>query len=282
MFATGQGVASLRSKDLVAWESGPPVFVEPPKWVADVVPGNRGHFWAPDVIRHDGRYLHYYSVSAFGKNTSAIALASNPTLDPADPECKWTDHGVVVRTGPKDDCNAIDPCVVHGPDDTLWLAFGSFWSGIKLVQLDPKTGLRLAPNSPVHALANKEQIEAAALYRHGDYFYLFVNWGWCCRGVRSTYNLRVGRSRDITGPYLDKDGADLRKGGGSLLLETEGRFIGPGHAGVFQDCDRTLLSFHFYDGDHDGRTRLAIRPLEWDMDGWPRVAGKPITPPAGD
>jgi arabinan endo-1,5-alpha-L-arabinosidase len=282
VFATGRGVASLRSRDLVAWEFGPPVFAEPPKWVTDVVPGQRGHFWAPDVIRHDGRYLLHYSVSAFGKNTSAIALASNPTLDPADAEYKWTDHGIVIRSGPKDDYNAIDPCVVHGHDDTLWMAFGSFWSGIKLVQLDPKTGLRLAPDSPVYALAHKEQIEAVALYRHGEYFYQFVNWGWCCRGVKSTYNIRVGRSREITGPYLDKDGVDLRKGGGSLVLGTEGRFIGPGHAGVFKDGDRYLLSYHFYDEDRDGLARLAIRPLEWDKDGWPRVAGKPITPPAGD
>jgi arabinan endo-1,5-alpha-L-arabinosidase len=277
-FATGRGVASLRSKDLVTWEFGPPVFAEPPKWVADVVPNHRGSFWAPDVIRHGDRYLLYYSVSAFGKNTSAIALASNPTLDPADADYKWTDHGIVVRTGAKDDANAIDPCVTEGPDNTLWLAYGSFWSGIKLVQLDPKTGLRLAADSPVHALAHKEQIEAAAIYRHGDYFYLFVNWGYCCRGVKSTYNIRVGRSRQIAGPYVDKDGTDLRKGGGSLLLETEGRFIGPGHAGILKDGDRYLLSYHFYDGQQNGRSRLAIRRLEWDRDGWPKVVGKPITP----
>jgi len=282
VFATGRGVASLRSRDLVAWEFGPPVFAESPKWVADVFPGHRGQFWAPDVIRHDDRYLLYYSASAFGKNTSAIALASNPTLDPADPEYRWTDHGIVVRTGPKDNYNAIDPCVVHGPGETLWLAFGSFWSGIKLVQLDPKTGLRLAPDSPVHALAHKEQIEAVALYQHGDYFYQFVNWGWCCRGVKSTYNIRVGRSRDITGPYRDKDGTDLRQGGGSLVLGTEGRFIGPGHAGILKDGERYLLSYHFYDRDNRGRARLAIRPLEWDKDGWPRVAGKLITPSSAD
>jgi arabinan endo-1,5-alpha-L-arabinosidase len=277
-FATGRGVSTLRSKDLVTWTSGPPVFAAPPKWVADVVPGNRGHFWAPDVIRRGDRYLLYYSVSTFGKNTSAIALASNPTLDPADKAYKWTDHGVVVRTEAKDDHNAIDPCVVAGPDDSLWMAYGSFWSGIKLVQLDPKTGLRLAPDSPVHALANKEQIEAVALYRHGEYFYQFVNWGWCCRGVKSTYNIRVGRSKEITGPYLDKDGADLRKGGGTLVLETDGRFIGPGHPGVIKDGDRHLLSYHFYDKDQNGRSRLAIRALEWDKDGWPRVVGEPITP----
>jgi arabinan endo-1,5-alpha-L-arabinosidase len=271
---------SLRSKDLVRWEPGPPVFAIPPKWITDVVPTQKGHFWAPDVIRHGDRYLLYYSVSAFGKRTSAIALATNPTLDPDDAAYRWTDQGIVVRTDETSDHNAIDPNVVPGENGTLWLAYGSFWSGIKLIQLDPKTGKRLAPDSPVHSLAHKEQIEAVALYRHGDHYYQFVNWGWCCRGVKSTYNIRVGRSKAITGPYLDKDGVDLRKGGGSLLLDTEGPHIGPGHAGVLKDGGRYWLSYHFYDGEQNGRPRLAVRPLEWAADGWPRVAGKPITPPA--
>lgn len=282
VFSTGQGIQSARSKNLSDWTAGPAVFARSPKWIAEVVPGNRGHFWAPDVIHHDGRYLLYYSISTFGKNTSAIALASSPTLNPADPQFKWTDHGVVIRTGPRDRFNAIDPCVVHGLDDSLWMAFGSFWSGIKLVQLDPKTGLRLSPDGPIHDLASKEQIEAAALHWRDGYYYLFVNWGWCCRGVRSTYSIRVGRSRDITGPYVDKQGIDLRAGGGSLVLGTEGRFIGPGHAGLLQDGERCLLSYHFYDGERGGRAHLAIRPLAWGDDGWPRVDGEPITPPAAD
>jgi arabinan endo-1,5-alpha-L-arabinosidase len=222
--------------------------------------------------------LLYYSVSAFGKNTSAIALASNPTLDPSDPACKWTDHGIVVRSDAKDDFNAIDPSVFACPDGSLWLAFGSFWSGIKLVELDPKTGMRKAADSPVHSLANKEQIEAVAIHRQGDHFYQFVNWGWCCRGIRSTYNIRVGRSRDVRGPYLDKEGKDLRLGGGTLLLASEGRFIGPGHPGVLQDGDRFYMSYHFYDGDDNGRPRLAIRRLEWTADGWPKLVGEPMTP----
>jgi arabinan endo-1,5-alpha-L-arabinosidase len=277
-FTTGRGVTSLRSKDLVQWEPGPAVFPQPPKWITQVVPTQRGHFWAPDVILHDGRYLLYYSVSAFGKRTSAIALASNPTLDAGDPAYRWTDLGIVVQTDERNDYNAIDPSVVHGKNDTLWMAFGSFWSGIKLIQLDPKTGKRIAPDSPIHSIAYKEQIEAVALVRRGDWFYQFVNWGYCCRGVRSTYNIRVGRSRDVTGPYLDRDGVDLSKGGGSLVLGTEGSFIGPGHAGILEDGAKSWLSYHFYDGTQNGRPRLAVRPLEWTADGWPRPAGKPITP----
>lgn len=278
VFCTGMGVAAFRSKDLVTWEPGPPVFAKPPSWITEVVPNHRGYFWAPDVARVGDRYLLYYSVSAFGKNTSAIALASNPTLDPSDPAYKWTDHGIVIRSQTKDDFNAIDPNIFSPPDGSLWMAFGSFWSGVKLVELDPNSGLRKSPDSPLAALANKEQIEAVAIHRHGDHYYQFVNWGWCCRGTKSTYNIRVGRSRDVRGPYLDKEGRDLRQGGGSLLLATEGRFIGPGHPGVLQDGDRFYLSFHFYDGDDNGRPRLAIRRLEWSADGWPKVVGEPITP----
>jgi arabinan endo-1,5-alpha-L-arabinosidase len=86
----------------------------------------------------------------------------------------------------------------------LWLVFGSFWSGIKLIQLDPKTGKRLKEDTTIHSLAFHKDIEAAAIYQHDGYFYLFVNWGACCRGVNSTYEIRAGRSREITGPYLDK------------------------------------------------------------------------------
>jgi len=279
-FATGLGVVSLRSRDLVEWERGPAVFPDPPAWIKDVVPTQRGHFWAPDVIEHDGRFLLYYSVSAFGRRTSAIALATSPSLDPEDPKYGWTDQGVVVQTRNESDHNAIDPCVVRGEKGTLWLAYGSFWSGIKLVELDPKTGKRIAADSPVHSLAHKDEIEAAAIYRHGDQWYLFINWGRCCRGVRSTYDIRVGRSAEITGPYLDKDGADLQKGGGSLVLETQGRFIGPGHAGILKEGEKHWLSCHFYDGDENGRSKLAIRALEWDKDGWPVVQGEPKTPPS--
>lgn len=271
VFSTGRGVLSWHSKDLAHWERGPAVFSSPPAWVTNVVANQRGSFWAPDVIQHDGRYLLYYSVSAFGKRTSAIALASNPTLDPSDPNYHWTDQGIVIQTDESNDYNAIDPCVVSGENGALWLSFGSFWSGIKLLQLDPATGKQMAPDSRIYPVAHRKDIEASAIYRHDGNYYLFVDWGYCCRGTNSTYNIRVGRSRDITGPYVDKDGVDLMQGGGSLVLDTEGPFIGPGHAGILKDGDRYWMSFHFYDGTQNGRARLAVRPLQWAGDGWPQV-----------
>ena len=272
LFATGPGVRSFRSKDLKTWEPGPRVFAnEPPKWVLDEVPANRNgnDFWAPDVIQLGGRYLLYYSVSSWGKNTSVIGLATNRTLDPADPEYKWVDERVVFRSTAADDFNAIDPAPTLDPEGNLWLAVGSFWGGIRLVQLDAATGRRLAPDSPVHALAYKEQIEGPFIHRRGGRYYLFVAWGWCCRGVRSTYNIRVGRSDRITGPYLDKDGRDMRLGGGTLVLDTDGPFIGPGQPAVYGEGGREWLVCHFYDATRRGRGTLALRPLTWDADGWP-------------
>jgi arabinan endo-1,5-alpha-L-arabinosidase len=276
-FVTGRGVSSLFSKDLVKWERGPAVFPDPPAWITDITPRQRGHFWAPDVIFHEGRFLLYYSVSAFGQRTSAIALASSASLDPNHPDYGWKDEGIVIQTTNEDDYNAIDPCVIRAEDGSLWMGFGSFWSGIKLIELDAQTGKRIVPDSPMYSLAYQNEIEAAAIYHREGYYYLFVNWGRCCRGVESTYNIRVGRSRDITGPYLDKEGVDLAKQGGSLLLESEGRFIGPGHAGIFNEGDTWFLSYHFYDRDHNGRPKLAIRPVIWDDEAWPRIEGGPIT-----
>ena len=279
VFSTGTGIQSWRSKDLIAWTPGPRVFAAAPAWVREFLPGHRGHFWAPDVILLDGRYLLYYSVSTWGKNTSAIALAVTPALDPADPRFGWKDAGIVIRSSPADDFNAIDPSVVLDADNRLWLAFGSFWSGIKLVELDRASGLRAAPGGPVHALAAHREIEAPCIVARGGEYYLFVNWGLCCRGVRSTYVIVVGRSPDITGPYLDRAGRDLRDDGGSLFLDRADRFIGPGHAGVLQAQGSTYLSYHFYDASRDGLPSLAVRTLSWDADGWP-VAGPMISPPA--
>src|SRR5690242_4492268 len=289
VFYTGRGVPSYHSKDLVKWERGPAVFKTAPEWIAGVVPENRNMvYWAPDVIKLRDRYLLYYSVSSFGKMTSAIGLATNPTLDPEDPTYHWTDEGFIVRTqqGQAGDAyNAIDPAVFHDSDGSLWLVFGSYWTGIKLIQLDPKTGKRLAPDSKMSSLAFNESIEASFICRHGDYYYLFVNWGSCCQGPKSTYNIRIGRSKAVTGPYVDKAGLDmLQKGGSVFLATTNGPLIGPGHAGTLNVAGKEWFTSDF-EGDlrMDGRATLAIMPLRWNADGWPEATVNDVKPgPQGD
>jgi len=274
VFYTGRGVPSYRSKDLVKWERGPAVFRAAPEWIAKLVPENRNlQYWAPDIMRLGDRYILYYSVSSFGKMTSAIGLATNPTLDPDDPAYHWTDQGFVVRTQDGDGYNAIDPSVFHDSDGSLWLTFGSYWSGIKLIQLDPQTGKRMAPDSKLFSIAYNKSIEASYLCRHDDYYYLFVNWGSCCQGPKSTYNIRLGRSKSVTGPYLDKLGVEMMHSGGSLFLATtNGPLIGPGHAGTLNAQGKDWCTSDF-EGDlrMDGKATLAIMPLRWNADGWPEA-----------
>jgi arabinan endo-1,5-alpha-L-arabinosidase len=279
-FSTGSGVRTHRSRDLLNWQAGPRALDALPGWTR-TYPLRDDRLWAPDVIRAaDGRYLLYYSASSFGKNTSAIGVASNATLDPNNPTYRWVDHGVVIASTAADEFNAIDPAVTRDADGKLWMSFGSFWSGIQLIELDPRTGKRVATDSQVYSLARAKEIEAPFIHRRGDGdYFLFVNFGLCCRGVKSTYEIRVGRAGKITGPYLDRDGKSLRDGGGTLLLGSRGAQIGPGHAGIVTDArGREWLSFHFYDAAQNGRPVLGLRSLTWDKDGWPVIGDERAAP----
>ncbi|HTQ40019.1 MAG TPA: arabinan endo-1,5-alpha-L-arabinosidase [Pirellulales bacterium] len=274
VFATGTNTPSFHSKDLEHWIRGPRANANPPAWVKQAIPRNRGNdFWAPDIIHVGDKYLLFFAASSFGKNTSAIGVATNPTLDPSDPAYHWTDGGIVVQSKETDDFNALDPAAFLDQDGKLWLSFGSFWSGIKLIELDPATGLRISPDSPMVSLAHWDSIEAPYIYFHDGRYYLFVNQGLCCRGVNSTYRICIGRADKVTGPYLDKDGKDMLLTGGTILLDRDGPFIGPGHAGIIEDQGKYWFSCHFYDGTDRGVSKLSVRPLTWGADGWP-VVGK--------
>jgi arabinan endo-1,5-alpha-L-arabinosidase len=271
IYGTGQGVLSKSSPDLIHWADGPSVFRAPPAWTLTSVPGFHGHFWAPDIIQVNGKFFLYYAVSTWGKQVSAIGLAVNHTLNTAAPNYSWQDCGAVISSTNGGEFNTIDPSVMLDTDGKLWLAFGSYWQGIYLTELNPQTGLRLAANSPVYHLAWNRSIEASCLTRHDKFYYLFVNWGQCCEGTNSTYEVRMGRAGQITGPYRDRDGNDLATGGGSVFLQSSGRFIGPGHIGIVNDGATngpTWFSYHYYDAATQGRSRLAVGKIDWSS-GWP-------------
>jgi arabinan endo-1,5-alpha-L-arabinosidase len=271
VFGTGPGIRTKSSPDLIHWESGRPVFREPPSWINHFVPAFGEYFWAPDIISADGKFLLYYAASTWQKPVSVIGLATSPTLDPAATNYLWTDGGPVITSTNGYGFNAIDPSVFRDDDGKLWLAFGSYWQGIFLTELDPHTGLRIGTDSPIFHLAWNKSIEAACLTRHEMFYYLFVNWGECCKGTNSTYEVRVGRAEKVTGPYLDRDGKNLADGGGSPFLHSCGRFIGPGHIGIVADDltnGPTRFSYHYYDAATKGRSRLAIGTIDWS-DGWP-------------
>ncbi|MBN2704388.1 MAG: family 43 glycosylhydrolase [Pontiellaceae bacterium] len=283
LFCTGGNIPILTSTNMVEWTREGTVFDSLPEWVKEELPRTE-EAWAPDISFFNGRYHLYYSLSSFGVNESAIGLAVNRTLDPESPDYKWEDRGMVIRSRPGEtDFNAIDPNIIVIDEDNVWLSWGSFWGGIMIRKIDPVTGKASREDASVYAIASRPRelehrtpptegaIEAPFIIQRDGYFYLFASYDFCCRGVNSTYNIRVGRSKNITGPYLDKDGISMRDGGGSMVLQaTTPNWKGPGHEAIFSEDGQDYLVFHAYDGNN-GRVRLHISTLVWEK-GWPRAA----------
>lgn len=272
VFSTGGGVPIHRSRDLVTWEPAGRVFrLDVPDWAKREVPGST-IVWAPDIAHVDGRFVLTYSVGTFGQNRSVIGMASTPTLDQSRRDYNWRHDGKVVESFVGDDYNAIDSNLFVSGTRAV-LSFGSYWTGVKLVELDRAT-LKPAPDAPRITLARRETsggLEAPYIVERGGWYYLFLSFDKCCSGVESTYNIRVGRSRAIEGPYYDRENKPLTRGGGTVVLKTTGRIIGPGHCDVLQDGPNWYLVHHFYDGDARGVPTLQIRELLWDHLGWPRA-----------
>lgn len=284
LYHTGNGISAKRSDDLINWQNGPRVFNGAPSWTENEVPANNGSLWAPDIIKHGNEYRLYYSVSSFGSQDSAIGLATNTTLDFTSPHYQWVDRGMVIDSEPGFSFNAIDPSILH--DDStgrMWMTFGSFWSGVFVTEVNPATGKPFstsAINVARHPVSSPNAIEASYLYEREGFYYLFVNWGNCCDGVDSTYEIRVGRSTSPTGPFVaGSRGGTMVSGAGELFLDTEGSFIGPGHMSIFSQGGADFFAYHYYDGDDFGRSKLNIRYLHWTTDGWP-MAGAVIPEPS--
>lgn len=291
IFCTGNGIAMWSSGDRVHWKAEKPVFATAPQWAIDAIPGFKRHIWAPDISFYNGLYYLFYSVSAFGKNTSAIGVATNTTLHTNDPAYKWIDHGKVIQSIPgKTNWNAIDPNLITDKDGTPYLIFGSFWDGLKLVKLN-KDRLSVTENidniptiatrrkvamenlpaidgNPVDAGGNA--IEAPFIFKHDKYFYLFASIDYCCKGPKSTYKMIIGRSKTLKGPYLDKEGIAMNKGGGSILLAGDTNWYGVGHNGVSTFDGVDYIIFHGYDAADRGISKLRIEKLDW-VDGWPVI-----------
>jgi arabinan endo-1,5-alpha-L-arabinosidase len=270
--ATRTYLPMKRSTDLVHWTELGPVFATPPAWVVSALGVTPADFWAPDVTYFAGAYHLYYAASSFGTNNSVIGLATNVTLDPASPRYHWVDGGMVFRSSTADNFNAIDPEVVLDRGQA-WLAFGSFWDGIKMRRLDPGTGRLAAGDSTLYSLASRggASIEGPSIVRHGGYYYLFASLDFCCRGVDSDYRVVVGRSAGVTGPYLDRAGVPMLQGGGTELLRGYHDFRGPGGGDVFGD----FYAHHYYDLSDDGAPKLSVRPIAW-RGGWPSL-GDPLS-----
>ncbi len=236
-------------------------------WRASVAPPRRG--LAPDVIHIGDRYYMYVAANIGAQPKAAVNMIWSKTLDPDSPDYKWEEGGVVASSDGVEDSNAIDPGVFLDPNDgRLWLVYGSYFGYIRLVELDPKTGKRLHPGDQPRNLAIN--CEASDMIYHDGWYYLLATHGSCCRGADSGYNIRMGRGKNVTGPFLDNLGIDMIQGGGKLLIGSGGRLIGPGHFGLLDLGDGAQkFSMHWEaDLDRGGASVLDIRPLLW-KDGWP-------------
>lgn len=277
VYATGGGLPISISDDGWTWRRAGSLMQAVPggRPGPEVIARGGNNTWAPDVIHIGDKYFVYYSAPGT-QPKAAIGLLIGKTLDPDSPDYKWEDGGPVAWSDGVEDSNAIDPGAFLDPTNgSFWLTYGSYFGYIRLVELDPKTGKRLHPErKPVNIAINSEA--SIMIYREG-WYYLLVTHGSCCAGASSSYNIRMGRSKKVTGPFVDNMGVDMLQGGGKLFLGSGGRHIGPGHFGLLDLGDGVQkFSMHFEaDLDRGGISVLDIRPLMW-RDGWP-VAGENFT-----
>ncbi|MGF6355425.1 arabinan endo-1,5-alpha-L-arabinosidase [Paenibacillus sp. 4624] len=263
-FSTGPGIQVLKSDNGTSWYRVPQIFLSEPSWWNSAVPAQKDlDVWAPDVQRYNGKVWLYYSISTFGSNRSAIGLASANSVGAG----QWKDEGLVLQSNTSNNYNAIDPELVIDASGNPWLAFGSFWSGLKIVKLDKNT---MKPTGNIFSIAarpnNGGAIEAPSITYRNGYYYLFASIDSCCKGVNSTYKMVYGRSTSITGPYVDKNGVNMMNGGGTILDSGNVRWKGPGGQDV---VNGNLIVRHAYDATDNGNPKLLISDLLWDGNGWP-------------
>lgn len=264
------------SVDKIAWQACGYVFGAMPQWVKRAVPLAKG-LWAPDISYFGGAYHLYYAASTLNSQVSAIGYATNVTLDLTSADFKWVDRGEVLASASGDDFNAIDPNILVDTDLTVWLTYGSYWSGIKQAKIDPLTGSLSETDRQIYSLASrpaslKKVIEGASIIHHGDYYYLFLSTGFCCEAnyLDDDYEQILGRSNSVHGPFVDMSGADLRGTGGTVLLRANAAWNAPGGGSAYIDDatgDSTIV-FHAARLDESGTAHLWLKQITW-QDDWP-------------
>jgi arabinan endo-1,5-alpha-L-arabinosidase len=268
------------SQDKSYWTPCGSVFPDGvPAWITDKLSGVTG-LWAPDVSFFNGEYHIYYNASILHTQRTIIGLATNTTLDPSDPNYHWADRGVVLESRDGDDFNALDPNIFIDTDGSIWLTYGSYWSGIKQRQIDPSTGMLLASNSTRYDLATRpgvadDAIEGASLVHHGEYYYLFVSVDHCCESTtaQDNYKEAVGRSSSPHGPFVDQAGTSMMIGGGTVFLQGDGKWNAPGGGTARLDpaTGESMFIFHAQNLEEHGTPHVWLKSLAWQND-WPVIA----------
>ena len=270
VYATGGGFKT--SKDRMRWSQGSRVFTADPAWWKDQIPApERPALWAGDIVHRDGTYWFYYSVSAWMNFHSCVGLATNSTLDPADPAYRWVDKGVVIDSarggaGGKGRVNVIDPNLFEDTDGKAYLNYGSYQGGLRQIRIEPATGLALE-NPPKPVTLTTGLGEAAFMIRAGDWYYFTCSRGKCCAGMESTYQVVYGRARSPQGPFLTKNGSSMLNNAYEVLLSGDANHPGQGGQSFFRDRDSLFMVYHSYTAP-DGKSLLNIRPVYQDPAGW--------------
>ncbi len=294
---SGNGFCEMRtSKDLLNWKAQGPILTTP-EWLLQAVARHRST-WAPSAIRVGKSLRVYYCASErFGANSSVIGVAENPSFNPDKPLEGWKDVGKIIESKDGvDNFNAIDPDTFIDQKGRHWMVFGSYWSGLYMLELNPTTGLKLDSAKPIHVASNTGErgnpLEAPYLCYHDGYYYLFVVYGLAAQGVRSTYRMMVGRSKSMEEPFVGFDGKPMTEGGHTDLLKSSPPMFAPGGGNIFKDKDGSYkLAYHFYDGrkhwrgDVWGRPVMQVRDVLWGSDGWPLPglpAGAKLRKSSGD
>lgn len=273
VFETGTGIGVKSSVDGLVWTQQSAVFAQELPWWRTYAPNMGTNFpWAPAVVRAGDRTYCYYSVSEFGSRNSAIGLVSTSSLGSG----VWRDDGLVVSSSGSSAINAIDPSIFRDTTGTLWMTYGSWFGGIRLGQINPVT---MKSTGTWTTIASRSGgIEGACMMYAGGWYYLFVSIDLCCQGINSTYKIAVGRSRAVTGPYVDDQGRRMLDGYGRLFDVGNARWHGPGGQSICIQTQgrgsvsrpRFAMARHAYDATNNGAPTLLISDLTIDATGWPR------------
>ncbi|OWV16754.1 arabinan endo-1,5-alpha-L-arabinosidase [Fibrobacter sp. UWB16] len=284
LMSTNNNLQLWTSEDAYTWQNHKSTVSKIPQWAYTYAPTTEG-IWAPDIYYMNGEYRVYYCVSVFGKRTSAIGYQSTKSIMPGTSGYGWTDHGHVFHTVASDKYNAIDADVVRDMQGNYWMAFGSFGLGIQLIKLDAKTGLQANDDKTVYNIARRTSKasggaeEGPSLIEHGGKYFLFTAWDICCQQgndiEKTTYKTAYGRADKVTGPYKDRAGYDMANGGGTILMERYGRYVGPGGGEAFQDLNRVRFVHHYYDLNGDKYNHIHIRDVVFTDDNWAEM-GQPF------
>ena len=273
IFHTGKGISIKTSKDRIHWQNAERVFdsASLPAWHKTDIPEQDGNLWAPDISWHDGKYHLYYSVSAWMNFNSSIGYATNTTLDTNDPAYKWVDKGQVIsyKNG-GEGVNVIDPNIVWDRGGKEWLVYGSYKAGLRMTELNPATG-KPVNNSPDIITLTTGLGEGVFIIKDSKYYYIFASRGKCCAGLSSTYQIVTGRSENIRGPYLNKEGESWMDNKYTLFLQGNEEEPGRGHNGFFTEHDTTFIVYHAYTRSANGAPLLNIKPVYMDEQGWPTM-----------